>query len=188
MPTKPKGAAGTIFADLGFLNFSDAVDLKVVYGKKNPVTMDVRIAKELAQEKPHVVIGPQRVTVDEMGVQPGAMVPREQQLKKLYTLMMVDPDAPSPDKPTAREWLHWLVVNISQLDVDQGIDLCEYMGPAPLEGTHRYVFLLFEQPNGPVRESGEHLMDARANFSAAKWSKAHRLSEPLAGMFFTSVA
>jgi phosphatidylethanolamine-binding protein (PEBP) family uncharacterized protein len=29
-----------------------------------------------------------------------------------YTLMMVDPDAPSPDNPTLADYRHWLVVNI----------------------------------------------------------------------------
>lgn len=31
---------------------------------------------------------------------------------KHYSLLMVDPDAPSPDDPKMREWLHWIVVNI----------------------------------------------------------------------------
>jgi hypothetical protein len=31
---------------------------------------------------------------------------------KRYTLLMVDPDAPSPDNPAMREWLHWIVTNI----------------------------------------------------------------------------
>ncbi|KAF3332728.1 protein MOTHER of FT and TF 1-like protein [Carex littledalei] len=30
----------------------------------------------------------------------------------LYTLVMTDPDAPSPSDPTMKEWLHWLVVNM----------------------------------------------------------------------------
>jgi phosphatidylethanolamine-binding protein (PEBP) family uncharacterized protein len=29
-----------------------------------------------------------------------------------YTLIMVDPDAPSPDDPKMKEWLHWIVANI----------------------------------------------------------------------------
>jgi phosphatidylethanolamine-binding protein (PEBP) family uncharacterized protein len=31
---------------------------------------------------------------------------------KLFTLVMVDPDAPSPDHPTMAQWLHWIVANI----------------------------------------------------------------------------
>ena len=37
-----------------------------------------------------------------------------------YTLMMVDPDAPSRRNPTNREWLHWLVVNIPGGNVKMG--------------------------------------------------------------------
>ncbi|KAG0544436.1 hypothetical protein BDA96_02G275500 [Sorghum bicolor] len=33
---------------------------------------------------------------------------------KLYTLVMVDPDAPSPSKPEYREYLHWLVTDIPE--------------------------------------------------------------------------
>lgn len=37
-----------------------------------------------------------------------------------YTLMMVDPDAPSRHNPKNREWLHWLVVNIPGGKVKMG--------------------------------------------------------------------
>ncbi|XP_025802957.1 protein FLOWERING LOCUS T-like isoform X6 [Panicum hallii] len=33
---------------------------------------------------------------------------------KLYTLVMVDPDAPSPSKPEYREYLQWLVTDIPE--------------------------------------------------------------------------
>ncbi|GJN38522.1 hypothetical protein PR202_gb27572 [Eleusine coracana subsp. coracana] len=33
---------------------------------------------------------------------------------RLYTLVMVDPDAPSPSKPEYREYLHWLVTDIPE--------------------------------------------------------------------------
>lgn len=38
----------------------------------------------------------------------------------LYTLCMVDPDAPSRSKPKMREWQHWLVVNIPGNVVEKG--------------------------------------------------------------------
>ncbi|KAK6925488.1 Phosphatidylethanolamine-binding protein [Dillenia turbinata] len=28
---------------------------------------------------------------------------------ELYTLVMTDPDAPSPSEPSMREWVHWLI-------------------------------------------------------------------------------
>ncbi|XP_067629736.1 phosphatidylethanolamine-binding protein homolog F40A3.3 [Eurosta solidaginis] len=38
----------------------------------------------------------------------------------LYTLIMVDPDAPSRAEPTAGEILHWLVVNVPGNNVTNG--------------------------------------------------------------------
>jgi hypothetical protein len=36
-----------------------------------------------------------------------------------YTLIMFDPDAPSPDQPSMRSWLHWLVTNVPGDRLDQ---------------------------------------------------------------------
>ena len=65
-----------------------------------------------------------------------------------YTLCMTDPDAPSRKDPKFREWHHWLVGNIPGSDVSKGEVLSQYIGSGPPEGTglHRYVFLLYKQP------------------------------------------
>ena len=44
----------------------------------------------------------------------------------------VDPDAPSPDAPKYRFFLHWLVTNIPSVDVKRGNVIEDYMGPASL--------------------------------------------------------
>uniref|UniRef100_A0A453RFW3 Uncharacterized protein n=1 Tax=Aegilops tauschii subsp. strangulata TaxID=200361 RepID=A0A453RFW3_AEGTS len=55
----------------------------------------------------------------------------------LFTLVMTDPDAPSPSEPTMKEWLHWLVVNIpGGSDPSQGEEVVPYMGPKPPLGIH----------------------------------------------------
>lgn len=36
----------------------------------------------------------------------------DKEVNEKFTLVMVDPDAPSKSSPTQRSWLHWLVVNI----------------------------------------------------------------------------
>ena len=57
-----------------------------------------------------------------------------------YTLMLVDPDAPSPAEPTFRAWLHWLVVDIpggAGKGPQAGRTLTAYKGPAPPKGVHR---------------------------------------------------
>jgi len=55
-----------------------------------------------------------------------------------FTLAMVDPDAPSPDAPKARSWLHWLVANARPAGAvgegGNGDVLCAYNGPTPPRG------------------------------------------------------
>ena len=60
--------------------------------------------------------------------------------QKLYTLVMVDPDAVRGTR------IHWLVVNFSAHD---GMVIFPYDGPHPPQGTgnHHYYFALLEQKN-----------------------------------------
>ncbi|KAK3904808.1 PEBP-like protein [Staphylotrichum tortipilum] len=82
------------------------------------------------------------------------------------TLMLLDPDAPTPDDPKFAYWRHWVVSNIS-LPGNQaaaheitgtGRTLTEYLAPGPKDesGPHRYLFLLFlESDGGLVLEKGD---------------------------------
>lgn len=60
----------------------------------------------------------------------------------LYTMILHDPDA------VVGNYFHWLVVNIPGDNIKNGNALFEYKGPAPPKGSgkHRYIFLLYEQP------------------------------------------
>ena len=85
-----------------------------------------------------------------------------------YTLILTDPDAPSRENPTYREWLHWVVKNVKvtnrrRVDVEAGDTVVEYVSSAPPKdtGKHRYVFLLFEQKNGYIDCSDEQVLVAR---------------------------
>ena len=61
----------------------------------------------------------------------------------LYTLVFMDPDAPSREDHKWRNWLHWLVVNIPGCRVAEGEHLFGYVGsgPPPDTGLHRLVYL-----------------------------------------------
>ena len=69
-----------------------------------------------------------------------------------YVIFMTDPDAPSRNEPTFREWWHWIVVNVPGKDLKTG-DLSKgqehwaYVGAGAPQGTglHRYVVLAFKQ-------------------------------------------
>lgn len=112
-----------------------------------------------------------------------------------YTLIMADPDAPSPMSPTKRYWLHWLVTNIEGDDLIRGdilgpkkpsLTVKEYEGPSPPRGSgyHRYYFYLFEQDglldiNAPPQRGG---------FDVAKFVRDHNGLRPIPvalNMFYT---
>ena len=71
-----------------------------------------------------------------------------------YTLLMIDPDAPSRQSPTLGDVFHWLVINIPGNQVAQGQTVCEFIGSgAPKDtGLHRYVFLVFKQTDKIVTD------------------------------------
>ena len=48
-----------------------------------------------------------------------------------YTLVLTDPDAPSADNPTFREFVHWVVVNIPGNEVALGETISSYIGAGP---------------------------------------------------------
>lgn len=69
--------------------------------------------------------------------------------------------------------------------INSGNTLAPYGGPRPPKGTgiHRYVFLVYSQPNvientSPISDSG------RDHFDARKYAKQHNLGQPTAINFF----
>uniref|UniRef100_A0A804HSG7 Uncharacterized protein n=1 Tax=Musa acuminata subsp. malaccensis TaxID=214687 RepID=A0A804HSG7_MUSAM len=101
--------------------------------------------------------------------------------RKLYTLVMVDPDAPSPNNPTDREYLHWLVTDIPEtLDASHGNEIVSYESPRPQAGIHRIALVLFRQQ---VQQT-VHAPGWRQNFSTRDFSAFHNLGLPAAATFF----
>lgn len=108
---------------------------------------------------------------------------------KYYTLVMVDPDAPSRANPEYREILHWLVGNIRKNDLSTGQTIAQYIGAAPPEGTglHRYILLIFRQPhyiNFDEPFIHNRTTNGRTNFSVRKFQQKYDLMGPMSGNFF----
>ncbi|CAM9400452.1 unnamed protein product [Phaeothamnion confervicola] len=104
--------------------------------------------------------------------------------KALYTLIMSDPDAPTPQNPTHREYLHWLVTNIpaSRAKAAAGDLVVGYVGPAPPEGRHRYGLTVWLQhKDRPVMVETSPL---RPGFKTRAFAAAHELEGPVGALVF----
>jgi len=95
----------------------------------------------------------------------------------LYTLILHDPDA------VVGNYFHWLVVNIPGDNIKNGDTLFEYKGPAPPKGsgTHRYKFLLYEQPE----RINAHFSD-RAMTMDDFYKNLHTTLHSISKIYFTS--
>ncbi|KAK4141789.1 PEBP-like protein [Dichotomopilus funicola] len=85
------------------------------------------------------------------------------------TLLLLDPDAPTPDDPKFAYWRHWVVTDIpaptssSSPVVVNGTDaagggrtITPYLAPGPKDesGPHRYLFLVFAGTAGTAGAGG----------------------------------
>ncbi|XP_053210815.1 protein D3-like [Panonychus citri] len=142
------------------------------YPNSDKVTCGAYLTKKATMKEP-------QVTFDPVGKKKGAD-------KKLFTFMMVDPDAPTPRNATSRSILHWLVVNIKGNNMKTGTTLAKYLPPAPTpnKGAHRYVFLIYRQPKEVASRKTYVTLQERSNFQVTSFAIQNRLSGPIAGNFF----
>nr|GMC70744.1 protein HEADING DATE 3A [Ipomoea batatas]GME19126.1 protein HEADING DATE 3A [Ipomoea batatas] len=102
-------------------------------------------------------------------------------LRTFYTLVMVDPDAPSPSNPSLREYLHWLVTDIpATTGVDFGHEIVCYESPQPSMGIHRFVFVLFQQ----LGRQTVYAPGWRQNFNTRDFAELYNLGSPIAAVYF----
>uniref|UniRef100_A0A131Z291 Phosphatidylethanolamine binding protein n=1 Tax=Rhipicephalus appendiculatus TaxID=34631 RepID=A0A131Z291_RHIAP len=100
-----------------------------------------------------------------------------------YTVILLDPDAPSRSDPKMRHWLHWLVVNVPHNDTTT---LTKYAGPTPPPGSgkHRYVFLAYEQKQPVARNALSGFGKERAKFNLPAFLEALGVNKLVAANFF----
>ncbi|KAK7951045.1 uncharacterized protein PG986_006773 [Apiospora aurea] len=107
--------------------------------------------------------------------------------RRKYTFLMIDPDAPTPDDPKFAFWRHWVVTGLSPGReagggcADAGNDVTEYLGPGPKDDSkpHRYLFLLYQEPDGMQTLSkadvgGDEFVQRRS-FDATTFATRHGL-------------
>ncbi|KAL9351945.1 hypothetical protein Peur_054625 [Populus x canadensis] len=130
-------------------------------------------------------------------------------LRTFYTLVMVDPDAPSPSNPNLREYLHWLVTDIpattganfehfgcqdniilqnmipndpisENILLANGQEVVCYESPRPTAGIHRFVFVLFRQ----LGRQTVYPPGWRQNFNTRDFAELYNLGSPVAAVYF----
>ncbi|XP_019446160.1 PREDICTED: protein MOTHER of FT and TFL1-like [Lupinus angustifolius] len=143
--------------------FVPSVNMSVYFGTKH-VTNGCHI-------KPSMAVDPPRITLTG-------------NIDNLYTLVMTDPDAPSPSEPIHRELIHWIVTNIpGGTNPNQGNEILPYGGPRPPLGIHRYILVLFEQ-KGPLDLVEQP--PSRASFNTRYFARQLNLGLPVATVYFNS--
>nr|AEG19545.1 flowering locus T-like protein [Vitis labrusca x Vitis vinifera] len=102
-------------------------------------------------------------------------------LRTFYTLVMVDPDAPSPSNPNLREYLHWLVTDIpATTGANFGQEIVCYESPRPTAGIHRFVFVLFRQ----LGRQTVYAPGWRQNLNTRDFAELYNLGLPVAAVYF----
>ncbi|KAL3697665.1 hypothetical protein R1sor_011741 [Riccia sorocarpa] len=101
----------------------------------------------------------------------------------IFTLMMTDPDAPSPSEPSHKEYLHWLITDIpSGGDASAGRCIVPYESPKPPIGIHRYVFSVFRQQHPlPLNQPS-----TRKRFCTRLVAQQFGLGKAVAAVYFNS--
>nr|AEE61444.1 unknown [Dendroctonus ponderosae] len=110
--------------------------------------------------------------------------------KSLYTLCMVDPDAPrTKESNKPNQWNHWTVGNIPGNQIARGQPLVEYLPPCPAKNSppHRYTYMVYKQPariNFKEPRVAANSFQHRDGFSLRSFAQKYQLGNPIAGNFF----
>ncbi|XP_072958970.1 protein VERNALIZATION 3-like [Typha angustifolia] len=141
--------------------FVRSASLRVLYNNRE-MTVGSELKPSQVASKPRIEIGGRNTS-------------------NLYTLVMVDPDAPSPSNPTKREHLHWLVTDIPEsTDASYGNEIMGYESPRPTSGIHRFVFVLFQQSDSQAIDTPGW----RPNFITRDFAALYNLGPPVAALYF----
>ncbi|KAG5532774.1 hypothetical protein RHGRI_027165 [Rhododendron griersonianum] len=156
-------------------HFERSVNLIVTYNRNNDTSSSSnsgccgREVTNGCERKPSQVVNHPRVDIGGCD------------LRTFYTLVMVDPDAPSPSDPVLKEYLHWLVTDIpATTGASYGQEMVCYESPRPAVGIHRFVFVLFRQ----LGRETVYAPGWRQNFNTRDFAELYNLGDPVAATYF----
>nr|AGK89939.1 flowering locus T [Actinidia chinensis]AJA40932.1 flowering locus T [Actinidia chinensis] len=147
--------------------FERSINLRVTYNSSN--NSNGREITNGCELRPSQVVNQPRVDIG------------GDDLRTFYTLVMVDPDAPSPSDPSLREYLHWLVTDIpATTGASFGQEVVYYESPRPSVGIHRFVLVLFRQ----LGRQTVYAPGWRQNFNTRDFAELYNLGVPVAAIYF----
>ncbi|KAJ0681542.1 putative phosphatidylethanolamine-binding protein [Helianthus annuus] len=145
--------------------FEPTVDMTVYYDNRWITSCSTLKYSDVTPNPPRVEIG-------------------NEQPNQLYTLIMIDLDAPTPDQPSHRELVTWIVTNIpsgsSSASAD-GTEVVPYNVVNPRGGFHRQVMLLYRQSSIITQII---TVQPRTNFSSSGFADTHNLGKPVGVAYF----
>ncbi|TRM62209.1 phosphatidylethanolamine-binding protein [Schizophyllum amplum] len=127
----------------------------IIFPSGKEVTIGEEVPLEDTGDEPDIVFTPMGVPDANTGeIQAGAAAQ-----EATYTLVMLDPDAPSRDDPKFKSFRHWVITglkapaatsastkNMAALKMKTATTPYRPPGPRPGSGLHRYTFFLFQEP------------------------------------------
>ena len=148
-------------------DFTPTYNLTINFPSTSPSNGSLVRASAVA-EKPSISISP--------------LSPNQPKSNPSLTLLLLDPDAPTPDDPKFAFWRHWVITAIpgDAQEVSEGKELTPYLAPGPKDesGPHRYLFLLFREPEefevGREDVGGEEFVERRS-FPAGEFVEKYGL-------------
>ncbi|KAJ2364979.1 Phosphatidylethanolamine-binding protein 1, partial [Coemansia sp. RSA 2610] len=125
----------------------------------------------------------QRLSINETKTEP--IVEFDAPPGQVFTVAIVDPDAPSNERHGYRSYRHFLMTNLGSYDDYEGEKLTAYRGPQPSfgSGVHRYAVIVFRQKEY-VEITEKDIPHSRVRFDAVKWGADHHM-KPVAASYFT---
>ncbi|XP_073723623.1 phosphatidylethanolamine-binding protein 4 isoform X1 [Misgurnus anguillicaudatus] len=185
-----------------------SLDIIVVLWVMSVCHITTSICDELDHEDAKFCSGGLKVTYPDRVIDGCAIIPQEfrEKISKVwgppqvqltgvnenrkYTLLMVDPDAPSLMNPSLANWRHWVIVGIKGSGLVRGDirgdELSAYQPPTPPHGTglHRYQFLVFEQPDGQTLSLTPKEKSSLGNWDPKPFVQRFGLTGPVAALQF----
>ena len=175
--------------------FKPSVDVSVSFEQKPVVAGNLFRVSEV-QNAPEVTFTPEVCPITAAGDRPAALsvlwtceltkdVNRKTRASEStrYTLLLVDPDAPTPDDPKFAYWRHWVVSGLTPSSKSSsGQALTQYLAPGPKDESkpHRYLFLVFREPEGGLQakkdDVGREEFVQRRSFGVKEWVEKWGLS------------